>query len=563
MAENHFENAVWWKTSTVYQVYPRSFADTNGDGIGDVRGIIDRLGYLAHLGVDVLWLSPIYKSPQDDNGYDISDYQDIDPLFGSLADVDELITKAKEHNIRIIMDLVVNHSSDEHPWFVESRSSKDNPKRDWYIWRPAREDGSRPNNWSSFFSGSAWEWDGHTEEYFLHLFSKKQPDLNWENPELRRGVYDMMNWWLDRGVAGFRMDVINLISKVPGLPDGEQEPGHEFGNGFPLTANGPRLTEFLQEMHREVFAPRNDAFFTVGECPGIRAEYATEVTNPDNAMLDMVFQFEHVGIDQGNGKWDELPFDLLKLKESLGYWQTQLGEAGWNSLYWNNHDQPRIVSRWGNDAEYRELSAKLLGTVLHFHRGTPYVYQGEELGMTNFPFTDINEFQDLETLNHYREVAAHGGDITAAMSGFRKFGRDNARTPMQWDGSVDAGFSKGTPWLKVNPNHEYINAAQQVGDPRSVFHYYRRLIALRKTDRVMAFGDFEMLLPSDSQVYAFTRTLGDEGLLVVANWSNEAIERTLEIAREDMVSVIHNYEDAPAFDSAMSLRPWEVVVYRW
>jgi len=480
-----------------------------------------------------------------------------------LADVDELITKAKEHNIRIIMDLVVNHSSDEHPWFVESRSSKDNPKRDWYIWRPAREDGSRPNNWSSFFSGSVWEWDEHTQEYFLHLFSKKQPDLNWENPELRRAVYDMMNWWLDRGVAGFRMDVINLISKVPGLPDGEQEPGHEFGNGFPLTANGPRLTEFLQEMHREVFAPRKEAFFTVGECPGIRAEYATEVTNPDNAMLDMVFQFEHVGIDQGNGKWDELPFDLLKLKESLGYWQTQLGEAGWNSLYWNNHDQPRIVSRWGNDTEYRELSAKLLGTVLHFHRGTPYVYQGEELGMTNFPFTDINQFQDLETLNHYREVVAHGGDTAAAMNGFRKFGRDNARTPMQWDGSVDAGFSKGTPWLAVNPNHEHINAAQQVGDPRSVFHYYRRLIALRKTDRVMAFGDFEMLLPSDSQVYAFTRTLGDEGLLVLANWSNEAIERTLEFARADMVTVMHNYEDAPAFDSALSLRPWEVVVYRW
>lgn len=563
MTQSLGENPVWWKTSTVYQIYPRSFADTNGDGFGDVRGIIDRLGYLAHLGVDVLWLSPIYKSPQDDNGYDISDYQDIDPLFGSLADVDELIARAKEHNIRIVMDLVVNHSSDEHPWFVESRSSKDNPKRDWYIWRPAREDGGRPNNWSSFFSGSVWEWDEGTQEYFLHLFSKKQPDLNWENPDLRRAVYDMMNWWLDRGVAGFRMDVINLISKVPGLPDGEQAPGDEFGNGFPLTANGPRLTEFLQEMHREVFAHRDEAFLTVGECPGIRAEFATEVTNPANAMLDMVFQFEHVGIDQGNGKWDELPFDLLKLKSSLGYWQTQLGEEGWNSLYWNNHDQPRIVSRWGNDAEYRELSAKLLGTVLHFHRGTPYVYQGEELGMTNFPFTSIDQFQDLETLNHHREVLGHNGDVNAAMNGFRKFGRDNARTPMHWDGSVDAGFSRGTPWLAVNPNHQQINAAQQVGDPNSVFHFYRRLIALRKTDRVMAFGDFTMWFEHDPEVYGFTRRLDAEGLLLLANWSNNDVHRTFEPPSDSAVTLIHNYPDAPAIAAEISLRPWEVVVHRW
>ncbi|MEN9711047.1 MAG: hypothetical protein RL441_1039 [Actinomycetota bacterium] len=553
----------WWKTSTVYQIYPRSFADTNGDGFGDVRGIIDRLGYLSLLGVDVLWLSPIYKSPQDDNGYDISDYQDIDPMFGSLADVEELIAKAKDHGIRIVMDLVVNHSSDEHPWFVESRSSKDNPKRDWYIWRPAREDGGRPNNWSSFFSGSVWEWDETTQEYFLHLFSKKQPDLNWENPELRRAVYDMMNWWLDKGVAGFRMDVINLISKVPGLPDGEQYPGDEFGNGFPLTANGPRLSEFLQEMHSEVFGHRDDVFLTVGECPGIGAEFATEITNPANAMLDMVFQFEHVGIDQGNGKWDELPFDLLKLKRSLGYWQTQLGESGWNSLYWNNHDQPRILSRWGNDREYRELSAKLLGTVLHFHRGTPYVYQGEELGMTNFPFESIDQFQDLETLNHYNQVVAHGGDTEAAMRGFRKFGRDNARTPMHWDGSVDAAFSKGKPWLKVNPNHEQINAAQQIGDLDSVFHYYRRLIALRKSDAVMAHGDFTMLLADDPQVYAFTRTLGDEGLLVIANWSDEACTRELPLTLSSPVNLIQNYADSPEWSSTIALRPWEVIVYRW
>ena len=553
----------WWKTSTVYQIYPRSFADTNADGFGDIRGIIDRLGYLSLLGVDVLWLSPIYRSPQDDNGYDISDYEDIDPLFGNLADVEELIARAKEHGIRIVMDLVVNHSSDEHPWFVESRSSKTNPKRDWYIWRPAKDGGSLPNNWGSFFSGSAWEWDSTSEEYFLHFFSKKQPDLNWENPDLRAAIYAMMNWWLDKGVAGFRMDVINLISKVPGLPDGERQPGDEFGNGFPFTANGPRLTEFLQEMHREVFAHRKDVFLTVGECPGIRAEFATEITNPDNHMLDMVFQFEHVGIDQGNGKWDELPFDLRKLKASLGYWQTQLGEGGWNSLYWDNHDQPRIVSRWANDGEFRVESAKMLATVLHFHRGTPYVYQGEELGMTNFPFESIDQFRDLETLNHYASVVEHNGDVETTLKAFRKFGRDNARTPMHWDGSVDAGFTRGTPWLAVNPNHTHINAAQQIGDPDSIFHFYRRLISLRKVDALMVDGEFTMLLPDDPQVYSFTRMSDSAGLVLVANWSNDACVRDLPAYSDDAVTYVHNYPDPPALSRSVHLRPWEVVVYRW
>lgn len=556
--------APWWQTSVVYQIYPRSFADSNGDGIGDIKGIIGRIDYLALLGIDVVWLSPMYTSPQDDNGYDISDYQNIDPLFGTLNDLDELIAEAKKRNIKIVMDLVVNHSSDEHPWFQESRSSIDNPKRDWYIWKPAKDDGSAPNNWSSFFSGSVWEFDELTQEYFLHLFSKKQPDLNWENPDLRKAIYDMMNWWLDRGIAGFRMDVINLISKVPGLPDGEINPGDEFGNGFPLTANGPRLTEFLQEMHKEVFAHRDDVFLTVGEAPGINVDQALEITDPQNHMLDMVFQFEHVGIDQGNGKWDELPFDLFKLVSSLSHWQKGMGTTGWNSLYWNNHDQPRIVSRWGNDQDYRELSAKMLGAVLHMHRGTPYVYQGEELGMTNFPFTSMAQFQDLEILNHYKEAKRHGAEDSDLLHGYRTFGRDNARTPMQWDSSQHSGFTKGSPWLEVNPNYFDINAETATAQRDSVFHFYRRLIAMRKSDPVIAFGDYTLLAADDPSIYCFARRLDTDGILTIANFSNET--RSIDLPTDLMpkaVSYIHNYPDAPELSPTTTLRPWEVLVYRW
>ena len=554
----------WWQTSVVYQIYPRSFADSNSDGIGDIKGIISHLDYLAHLGVDVLWLSPVYKSPQDDNGYDISDYQDVDPLFGSLADLDELIAQARLRNIKIVMDLVVNHSSDEHEWFKESRSSLDSPKRDWYIWRPAKPDGGLPNNWGSFFSGSVWELDENTNEYFLHLFSKKQPDLNWDNQEVRTAIYDMMNWWLDRGVAGFRMDVINLISKVPGLPDGEINPGDEFGNGFPLTANGPRLIEYLQEMHAQVFAHRDEVFLTVGEAPGIDVEQALHITDPTNHMLDMVFQFEHVGIDQGSSKWDEIPFDLFTLIASLSRWQKGMGTTGWNSLYWNNHDQPRVVSRWGNDQEYRELSAKLLAAVLHMHRGTPYIYQGEELGMTNFPFTSIDQFQDLETLNHYRNSIAHGADSETLLKGYRKFGRDNARTPMQWDATNGAGFSDAKPWLAINPNRTEINAEAAVSNPQSVFHFYRRLIAMRKSDPVVALGDFTLLVADDPAIYCFARRLDTDGILTIANFSND--ENTIELPVDLMpkaVSYIHNYTDAPELSASTKLRPWEVLVYRW
>src|SRR3954452_3963071 len=475
---------MWFRSAVVYQIYPRSFADSDGDGVGDLRGIIGRLDHVATLGVDVVWLSPIYASPQDDAGYDISDYQDIDPVFGTLADFDELLAGLHERGIKLIMDLVVNHTSDEHAWFAESRSSVDAPKRDWYWWRR-----SPPNDWRSFFSGPAWERDEATGEYYLHLFSRKQPDLNWENPEVREAIYAMMRWWLDRGVDGFRMDVINLISKPPGLPSGDS---------FALNAHGPRLHEFLQEMHREVF-DGHDGLLTVGEMPGVTVEEARLFTDPARREVDMVFQFEHVQVDQGTSKWDHHPLRLTDLKATLGRWQAGLADVGWNSLYWNNHDQPRVVSRFGDDGAYRVRSAKLLATILHLHRGTPYVYQGEELGMTNAPLERVTDLRDIESLNHYAERVALGGDPQAVLAEIRPMSRDNARTPMQWDASAKAGFTTGEPWIAVNPNHAEITPAAAVAAPDSVYHHYRRLHELRHTEPVVALGDFTMLLARDER----------------------------------------------------------------
>src|SRR3954466_4386797 len=490
-------SSMWFQSAVVYQIYPRSFADSNGDGIGDLRGIIGRLDYLKTLGVDVVWLSPIYPSPQDDAGYDICDYQGIDPVFGTLADFDELLAGLHARQIKLIMDLVVNHTSDEHPWFAESRSAVDSPRRDWYWWRAAP-----PNEWRSFFSGPAWELDPVTGEYYLHLFSRKQPDLNWENPEVREAVYAMMRWWLERGVDGFRMDVINLISKDL-VAD--------------VYFNGPLIHEFLQEMHREVFAGREDLLL-VGEMPNVTVEEARLFTDPARAEVDMVFQFEHVQLDQRpDSKWDLRPFRLLDLKRSFGRWQAALADVGWNSLYWDNHDQPRAVSRFGDDGEHRVAAAKMLATVLHLHRGTPYVYQGEELGMTNAPFNTIDDFRDIESLNHYREAVGLGAAPAAVLVALRTMGRDNARTPMQWDAGPHAGFTTGKPWLGVNPNHTAINAEQQRGDPDSVFHHYRRLIELRHALPVIASGDFTMLLENDERVYAFTRALDGDELLVLGN----------------------------------------------
>jgi oligo-1,6-glucosidase len=510
----------WWRSAVVYQVYPRSFADSDGDGIGDLGGIEAHLDHLTALGVDVVWLSPVYPSPQDDGGYDISDYQDVEPTFGTLADLDRLLAALHDRGIKLVMDLVVNHTSDEHPWFVESRSSKDSPKRDWYWWRPPRDGmaagdpGAEPTNWGSFFSGPAWQLDEATGDYYLHLFSRKQPDLNWENPEVRQAVYAMMRWWLDRGVDGFRMDVINMISKDPALPDGRPGSG-PYADGAEHFIGGPRLHEFLQEMHREVFADR-PGLLTVGEMPGVTVEEARLFTDPARGEVDMVFQFEHVGLDAGATKWDLRPLDLRDLKASFGRWQAGLADVGWNSLYWDNHDQPRIASRWGDGSPE---SARCLATLLHLHRGTPYVYQGEELGMTNYPWASIGEFRDIESVNHYAEEVAHGADPEQVLEALRAKSRDNARTPMQWDGSAEAGFTTGEPWLPVNPNYRELNAAAQVGDPGSVFAHYRRLIELRHTEPAVARGDFTMLLPDDPRVYAFTRRHEAVELLVLCNVS--------------------------------------------
>src|SRR5215218_3714205 len=554
----------WWQERVVYQIWPRSFADGDADGIGDLAGISSRLDYLAALGVDVLWLSPIYPSSQDDAGYDITDYQGIDPTFGTLEEFDALLVAVHERGMRLVMDLVVNHTSDEHPWFAESRSGPDSPKRDWYWWRPPRAGmragapGAEPTNWRSFFSGSAWELDERSGEYYLHLFSRKQPDLNWENTEVREAVYSMMRWWLDRGVDGFRMDVINMISKDPALPDASETGAGMMPDGSEHFIGGPRIHEFLQEMHRVVFAGRPEPTLTVGEMPGVTLEEARLFTDPARGEVDMVFQFEHVNLDHGATKWDVRPLRLTDLKRSLGRWQEGLAERGWNSLYWNNHDQPRAVSRFGDDRpEHRVRSANLLATVLHLHRGTPYVYQGEELGMTNAPFDRIEDFRDIESLNHHAEAVAAGEPEDAVLAGLRTMGRDNARTPMQWDATERAGFTAGTPWIPVNPNHAQINAAAAVADPDSVFHHYRRLIELRHAEPVVAHGDFAMLLPDDERVYAFTRRLAATELLVLANFSAEPAP--VALAEADGELVLGNYADA---GEPLTLRPWEARVLR-
>jgi oligo-1,6-glucosidase len=564
----------WWRSAVVYQVYPRSFADGDGDGVGDLAGIRARLDHLADLGVDVLWLSPIYPSPQADNGYDISDYQDVDPLFGSLADLDALLAAVHERGMRLVMDLVVNHTSDQHPWFVESRSSTDNPKRDWYWWRPPRAGGAPPTNWESFFSGSTWELDPATGEYYLHLFARQQPDLNWENPQVRRAVHTMMRWWLDRGVDGFRMDVVNLLSKAVGpdgaLPDGPVREGHVFGSAFEFVNCGPRIHEFLAEMHREVFAARPGTFLTVGEMPGVTLEHARLFTDPARREVDMVFQFEHVQLDQGATKWDVRPLDLRALKATMARWQDGLAEVGWNSLYWNNHDQPRAVSRFGCDAaEHRVASAKLLGTVLHLHRGTPYVYQGEELGMTNTVFADLADFRDVESVNFAAFAAGAGLDPGTTLAALRTMSRDNARTPVQWDAGPHAGFTTGTPWIPVNPNHTEINAADQWADPGSVLHHYRALIALRHTEPAVVHGDFTMLVPDHPTVYAFTRRHEGTTLLVLANFSDAPVAVPLlddpdwDAAGWDAAELLSTtVPDSPARLASSPLRPWEARLLR-
>jgi oligo-1,6-glucosidase len=555
---------VWWKSAVVYQIYPRSFADSNGDGVGDLGGIVGRLDYLRALGVDVIWLSPIYRSPQADNGYDISDYRDIDSLFGTLVDFDKLLAEVHERGMKLVMDLVVNHTSDEHPWFVESRSSRGGPKRDWYVWRDAR-DGGEPNNWGSFFGGSAWAWDRSTEQYYLHLFDRKQPDLNWENPQVREAVHEVMRWWLDRGVDGFRMDVINFISKTAGLPDAAAIPGQRFVSAMDEFVDGPHVHDYLAEMTREVFTGRDGEFITIGEMPGVTIAHARLYTDPARSELDMVFQFEHVSVDQGpRGKFDYIGLDLVMLKRSLHRWQTALAETGWNSLYWNNHDQPRVVSRFGDDhPDYRATSAKALATVLHGMRGTPFVYQGEELGMTNYPFRVPQDHKDLEAINYYKSVLELGLDEGEALAGLAKISRDNARTPMQWDAGPNAGFTTGDPWQYVNPNYTWLNAAAQIDRTDSVFAHYQALIRLRHELPILVDGDFAPLMAEDPQVWAFTRTTPSRRLLVIANCGRNPM--TVEIGREWIAAdlLLGNLPETPAksMSSTLDLAGWDARIY--
>jgi oligo-1,6-glucosidase len=561
-----------WRRWVVYQVYPRSFADSDGDGIGDLRGVLGRLDYLQRLGVDVIWLSPVYRSPMDDNGYDISDYTDIDPLFGTLADLDELIAELHARGMRLVMDLVVNHTSDEHPWFIESRSSRVNPKRDWYWWHDARPGavpgtpGAEPTNWESHFSGPAWAWDEATGQYYMHIFSRKQPDLNWENPEVRQAVFAMMRWWLDRGVDGFRMDVINMISKDTSLPDTEPRPGSLYGPGEPYFICGPRNHEFLLQMYREVFAGRPGHVLTVGEMPGVTIPQAVLFTAPERHELDMVFQFEHVRLDQGANKYDLRPMRLLALKASMAAWQTGLAGRGWNSLYFGNHDQPRSLSRFGDDGEHRVASAKTLATVLHLHQGTPYVYQGDELGMANAPFAAIADYRDIQALNFYAEAAARAdADLPALLRAMARMSRDQGRTPVQWDASPGAGFTAGTPWIAINPDYTEVNAAAEVGAPGSVFEHYRQLIALRHADPVVTYGDFELLLPDHPAIWAFLRRAPEAELLIAANFSADVVKVPLPLA-SDWASasvVLTNFPGAPLRPLPdLELRPWESVVWR-
>lgn len=549
----------WWKESVVYQIYPRSFCDSNGDGIGDLNGITGKLDYLKELGIDVIWLSPVYKSPNDDNGYDISDYQAIMDEFGTMEDFDRMLATAHEKGIKIMMDLVVNHTSDEHKWFIESRKSTDNPYRDYYIWRPAKEDGSLPNNWGSCFSGPAWEYDKTTDMYFLHLFSKKQPDLNWDNPAVRQDVFDMMNWWLKKGVDGFRMDVISLISKEPGLPD--KEPGINGYATFNVSANGPHVHEYLQEMRQK--ALNNADTITVGECSGVTLEEAKKYARSDEKELNMVFQFEHMDVDSDEkaGKWTTRKMDLRDLKKILTRWQKGLQDIAWNSLYWENHDQPRSVSRFGNDSdEYREISAKMLATCIHMMQGTPYVYQGEELGMTNCPFNTLDNFRDLESINAFHELTEQGKmteeDMMAAI-GYK--GRDNARTPMQWDDSAYAGFSTANPWIMVNPNYTKINAKDQVNREDSVFKYYQKLIKLRHESELIVYGTYDLILDDDKDIYAYIRTLGDEKLIVYCNFSKNTREVELPEEFTNGKVLISNYIDAKV-NHKITLRPYEAIV---
>lgn len=528
----------WYKKTVIYQIYPRSYKDSNNDGYGDIRGIIEKLDYLEYLGIGAIWLSPVFKSPQKDNGYDISDYQDIEPLFGNLSDMEELIAEADKHGIKIIMDLVLNHSSNQHKWFLEAIRSKDNPYHDYYVFRD-KKDGHEPNDMRGVFGGSAWEWVDSVDQYYFHQFTPEQPDLNWENPKLRQELYDMINFWIEKGVGGFRLDVIDQIAKEPDKK---------------ITSNGPRLHEFIKELSQNTFGGKN--LITVGEAWSANIDNAPLYSNPDGSELSMVFQFEHICLDQkGWDKWDLMPLPFVKFKQIMNKWQVELFGKGWNSLFWNNHDLPRIVSRWGNDKEYRVQSAKMLATLLHGMQGTPYIYQGEEIGMTNIKL-DIDEYDDVEIKNMYKERLAAGYSKEDIMNSIYAKGRDNARTPMQWDDSENAGFTGGKPWLKVNENYKEINVKNEMNDPDSILNYYKELISLRKNNDIFADGKFKMYLPDDENIFAYERTLGDKKMVVVCNFYGNTIENPMTQITKDMPMVLSNYNENDDI-----LRPYEARMY--
>lgn len=543
----------WWKESVVYQIYPRSFCDSNKDGIGDLGGILKKLDYLEELGVDIIWLSPIYQSPNDDNGYDISDYRSILKEFGTMDEFDRLLEEAHKKGMRLIMDLVVNHTSDEHEWFIQSKKDKTNPYRDYYIWKEGKGN-QPPNNWGSWFGGSAWEYDENTDMYYLHIFSKKQPDLNWENKKVRQEVYEMMRWWLDKGIDGFRMDVISLISKNLAFPDGEKGDGL-YGNLTPYCAHGPRVHEFLREMNQEVLSKYE--IMTVGEAACVTLEEARKYAGYDRKELDTVFWFEHMELCSGEyGKWtDEAP-KLTELKKVFDKWESGLEGTAWNTLFWSNHDQPRVVSRFGNDGKYRELSAKMLATCLHMMKGIPYIYQGEELGMTNAGFTSLEQYRDIESINAYHEnVEQRGLEPEKMMCYLQKVSRDNARTPMQWNDSENAGFTEGTPWIEVNSNYKEINAERELAESKSVFHYYKRLIELRHNMEIVVYGSFEMIMKENEQIFAYKRSLDGQTLYVFCNFTEENVICN-EIPKNGNV-LISNYTER----HSEKLRPYEAVVY--
>ena len=533
----------WWKKAVVYQVYPKSFNDTTGSGVGDLAGVTEKLDYLKELGITVIWLSPVYESPGDDNGYDISNYEQIDPAFGTMEDMEQLIAEAKKRGIYIVMDLVVNHTSDEHEWFEEAKSSRDNPYRDYYIWRDP-VDGGVPNDLQSTFGGSAWEYSEETGQYYLHLFSKKQPDLNWENSAMRQDVYQMMNFWLDKGIGGFRLDVIDLIGKQPDQL---------------VTADGPKLHDYLQEMNEATFGHQD--VLTVGETWSATVKNAKQYSNPDGSELSMVFQFEHILLDQQDDgeKWDLKPLNLVDLKRTLAKWQTELGDEGWNSLFWNNHDTPRIVSRWGNDEEYRQESAKLLAILLHLMKGTPYIYQGEEIGMTNYEMASLDDIYDIESINMYHERLAAGYSEADILTSINAKGRDHARTPMQWHGDqAHAGFTAGQPWIPVNDNFTEINVAQNLAEKDSVFATYQQLIQYRKDHDIVVKGDFQLLYPDHPAVFAYKRQWQDDAFVVLANVSEE--EQTVAVAELSLNDVIiNNYDEVTVRDGQLTLEPYQAI----